>query len=93
MSSELAQERLQLGEAAVLSLHRAAELLPLCTKTARQWLRDQGLVFKLADKDVVIWGDALDRIRNAGTRHTEVTPPKRRPRAARKTAGLRRGEL
>ena len=61
--SQTDQDRLAQGAAAVFSLHRAATLLPISNKEALVWLRQNGLVLLLAGREVVIWGDVLDRLR------------------------------
>lgn len=69
-------DRLALGSAAVVSVERASELLPIARGRARQWLHDRGLVVQLAGRPVVVWGDVLEALR------AEHTRPKRRPRPA-----------
>lgn len=65
MASDRHDQRLALGHAAVFSLMHAAELLPIADKEARAWLRRQGLVRRLLGKEVVIWGEVVDRLREA----------------------------
>lgn len=65
------QERLSLGRDAVLSLGRAAELLPLADGKARAWLRERGLVVPLqcggSRKEVVHWGSVLELLASLRT--------------------------
>lgn len=83
MPSARHQERLALGSAAVFSLLRAAELLPIADSEARVWLRREGLVRLLGDKEVVVWGEVVERLRGPD-------PPAPVVRCAR---GLRRTAL
>lgn len=71
-----AEDRLQLGAAAVLSPSRAAELLPWREGVAMAWLREQGLILTLPLGEVVVWGDVIERLRSG------AEPPKRKPRRA-----------
>ena len=52
-----------MGADAVLSLQQASRLLPLGDRAARAWLRDEGLVRRIQGREVVVWGDVLNRIR------------------------------
>jgi hypothetical protein len=61
--SQTDQDRLAQGAAAVFSLHRAATLLPISDKEALVWLRQNGLVLLLAGREVVVWGDVIERLR------------------------------
>lgn len=60
------RDRLAQGRAAMFSLRRAAELLPLDDEEAAAWLRRKGLVQTLGrtkggrQRQVVVWGDVLD---------------------------------
>lgn len=56
-------QRLALGAAAVLPVALAADPLPIADDEARRWLRDHGLVRNLAGREVVVWGDVLDALR------------------------------
>ena len=78
-ADDVAARRLALGEAAVLSMSAAAELLPLSDSDARRWLRARGLVRKLEGRDVVIWRDVTETIR-AGDPPAPVTRGRRRAR-------------
>lgn len=86
-SSDRDRERIALGRDAVLSLGRAAELLPLADREARAWLREQGLVVELAtsgrSKEVVHWGAVLDRLGPAPVEAAEPTRRKLRQRHGR----------
>lgn len=64
MGSQRDQDRLTQGGAAVLSVRRAAELLPIGDAAGRAWLRREGLVRRLEGADVVVWADVLDRVRS-----------------------------
>jgi hypothetical protein len=77
-SSERDRDRLALGSGAVLTVARAAELLPIHDAEARQWIRTQGLVRFLVSREVVIWGDVTDALRE-GQAHPTPAPPKHRP--------------
>ena len=57
-----AEDRLRLGVAAVLSVGRAAELLPLRDADARALIRQADIVRYLDGREVVVWGDVLDRV-------------------------------
>ena len=88
------RDRLALGRDAVLSLGRAAELLPMADGDARAWLRAQGLVVRLEyagrDKEVVCWGAVLDRL------HSQASLPATPEHPARvggRRPGLRRVNL
>lgn len=87
------RERLGLGRDAILSLGRAAELLPLADGEARAWLREQGLVATIEacgrTKELVHWGAVLEKLAPA-------RPPKARARRRgepRGRSGLRRVDL
>lgn len=83
--SQVDHDRLALGAAAIFSLGRAAELLNLSDKEAALWLRANDLVLLLAGREVVIWGDVLDRLRTLnGARPGGPTGPQAGP--ARGTA-------
>lgn len=71
--------RLRLGEAAVFSLNRAAELLPLGDGEARAWLEARGLVRHVNGRAVVVWRDVLQAL-GEGARLEQVVPaPTRGP--------------
>ncbi len=72
-SSARHRERLTLGTAAVLTVAEAAALLPVCDAEARRWLRARGLVRSLVGRDVVIWGDIPDALREDAS--APATPP------------------
>ena len=72
-----AERRLALGDAAILSLSAAAELLPIREADARRWLRARGLVRQMDGRDVVLWRDVTEAIR-AGD------PPAPAPRGRRR---------
>ena len=78
------EDRLALGSAALLSVARAVELMPVRDADARKLIEDAGIVRRLAGRRVVRWGDceALARLEK------EPTADKARP-----VRGLRRGQL
>ena len=80
--SSRATVRLALGDAAVLTPAQAAQLLPIGDTEARAWLHEAGLVRLLRGREVVIWGDVLQALRDAPTT-TEPTAPPPRARAWR----------
>ena len=87
------RERLGLGRDAILSLGRAAELLPLADREARAWLREQGLVATIEacgrTKELVHWGAVLEKLAPA-------SPPNARARRRGEPggrSGLRRVDL
>lgn len=57
--SERRRGRLALGEAVVLSVNQAVELLPIADGDAREWLRAHDLVRSLAGRSVVLWREVL----------------------------------
>ena len=87
------RERLGLGRDAVLSLGRAAELLPLADGEARAWLREQGLVASIEvcgrTKELVHWGAVLERLGPPPTPKART----RRRGEQRGRSGLRRVDL
>ena len=95
MASQRDNERLSQGPGAVLSLTRAAELLPLSDAKARRWLRDEGLVRSLVAAEVVIWADVLDHIRSGGGAAQEPQEPQEScpPTSKVRRSGLRRVKL
>ena len=78
MKSQRDQDRLAQGGAAILSVRRAAELLPIADAAGRAWLRQQGLVRSLDGADVVVWADVVERVR-AGALDTRPSGPKASP--------------
>lgn len=87
------RERLGLGRDAILSLGRAAELLPLADGEARAWLREQGLVATIEacgrSRELVHWGAVLERLGPAPTPKART----RRRGEPRGRSGLRRVDL
>ena len=71
-------ERLAQGAGAVYPLGRAAELLPMDDKEAMSWLRQSGLVRLVAGREMVVWQDVLDRVRDANP-DDERKPVRGRP--------------
>jgi len=62
VAAYLPPDRCALGRAAVFSLTRAAKLLPCRESTARQLIREAGIVRMLGDKECVVWGTVLDTV-------------------------------
>jgi hypothetical protein len=62
MKSDRDESRLKLGEAALFSLNRAAELLPWADGEGRQWLEARGLVRHVNGRSVVRWRDVLEAL-------------------------------
>ena len=56
----LRQRRLMLGDAALLSVQEAAELLPRDTKLMRDMLANSGRYRTQDGVPYILWGDALD---------------------------------
>ena len=56
------QARLALGDAALLSLNRTAELMPVGDTEARAWLEARGLVRHVNGRPVVRWRDVLEAL-------------------------------
>ena len=54
-----AEERLHLGPAAVVSVSRAAELLPIKDSEAKLLIESAGIVRRLGGKRVVHWADCM----------------------------------
>lgn len=73
----VALRRERLGEAAVFSLSGAAELLPLADADARRWLRDLGIVRHLGGRELVIWGDVVNAIRDGDAPRVQASRPRR----------------
>ena len=74
----VAEDRLLLGAAAVISPSRAAELLPWKESVAMAWLRAEGLILSAPPGDVVVWGDVIERLQRA--KKTPEPEPRRAPR-------------
>lgn len=53
------KDRLVLGGAALLSIERAAELLPMRDAEARATIEASGIVRRLGGRRVVLWSDCL----------------------------------
>lgn len=82
--SNVERRRRELGAGAVFSLSEAAELLPMRTAEAVEWLRAGGLVRQLQGREVIIWGDVLARLRDGDPAPANSTPP---------TRGFKRAQL
>jgi hypothetical protein len=66
-----------MGLGAILTVSKAADLLPVTDAAARAWLRREGLIVTLDDKPVVCWADVLAALR-AGKNPDDPPPGKRR---------------
>lgn len=73
------EERLTLGEAAVISVEQAARLLPISDGEAREWLATEHLIHLIRGRRVVIWGEVVAAIRG-GANPTAPKPPRARSR-------------
>jgi hypothetical protein len=51
--------RLQLGEAAIISVPQTIGLIPIADGDARKWLKAHHLIKDLEGRKVVVWGDVL----------------------------------
>ena len=74
---ELDRARLAQGPAAVLSLSRAAELLPVGRARGRRWLLDRGLVRRLDGAPVVVWSAVLAELAAPPPVNHRTTSPRR----------------
>lgn len=72
--------RLQLGDAAVLTVREAARQLPMRETEARSWVRQHVPLRRICDTEVVIWGDVLAALRRADEPPQAEQPPARAPR-------------
>jgi hypothetical protein len=79
MSIDRNTARRQLGEAAIFSLNRAAELLPWADGEARQWLEARGLVRHVNGRGVVRWRDVLEALGGSPSAPIVKPTPKRAP--------------
>ena len=77
------QDRLALGDAAILPIAQAVALMPMSDHDARRWLRGRGLVLDLDGRSVVVWADVLDALRGR----------ERDPQPSPRVAGLVRANL
>ena len=73
----MTDELVVLTEWTVLSLTAAAKRLPWRTAVALEWLREAGVIRYVCEREVVIWGDVLRKIREAGSSDSAAnsTPP------------------
>jgi hypothetical protein len=62
-----------LGLCSVVEAHVAAAML--ASADAEDWLHDQGLVHPLGDRELVVWGDVLEALRNVGKRPRQPVEP------------------
>ena len=76
--SQIDADHVALGRAAVFSVSRAAELLPIRDCEARAWLRDRGLIRDLVGRSVVVWGDVLDALEDDRPNRPRTSPRTRR---------------
>ncbi len=79
MKSERDDSRLKLGDAALLSLNRTAELMPCGDTDARAWLMAQGLVRHINGRPVVRWRDVLEALGDPPVVPSPKAEPKRAP--------------
>lgn len=91
-SSVRDRERLTLGRDAVLSIGRAAELLPLADGEAKAWLREQSLVSTIETggrtRELVHWGSVIDHLGSP-----RPAPARRTRQPNRRRSGLPRVDL
>jgi len=71
-------DRLNLGSAALLSVARAAELMPMRDAEARAAIEAAGIVRLLGGRRVVLWADCIELARPEG--EPEPNRPVRRSR-------------
>lgn len=62
--------RRALGRDEVLTLSQAALRLPMDACAAIRWFKSEGLVRKLDGRNVIIWGDVLDKLQGGGSAAT-----------------------
>ncbi len=74
---KLSDSRLLLGRDALVSVERAAELLPIRDSEARKLIEGAGIVRRLAGRRVVRMGDALDLARPEQEHAAEKARPVR----------------
>ena len=72
-------QRLMVSPAAIISLNKAAQLLPLAARDARAWLRRNGLVRDIDGRAVVVWADVVDFVRAPPVRRASLTSLPREP--------------
>ena len=56
-------DRLALGDAAVISLSRAVQLLPWNDAESRKWLKSAGLVRLFGGRTFVIWSEVIAELK------------------------------
>ena len=86
------RERLRQGVGAVLTVRRAAELLPLNDADARRWLREKRLVRVVLGTEVVVWAEVLEAL-SSSSGSTGDSPPAPPARKRRKSKVLPRVEI
>jgi hypothetical protein len=59
---DAASERIKHGRLAVLSISKAAALLPMRRERAVAAIRAAGIVRLVGNKELVVFGDVLDRV-------------------------------
>jgi hypothetical protein len=77
--SERDDSRLRLGEAALFSLNRAAELLPFADGEARAWLEARGLVRHVNGRSIVVWREVIEALGDPPSAPVPSPAPKRAP--------------
>jgi len=74
------EARLLLGPACLLSVERAAELLPIRDSEARKLIEESGIVRRLAGRRTVRWDDCLSLAKLEQPAEPERPRPVRRAR-------------
>ena len=77
------QARLIVGRGAVLSVSKAVELLPLRDADARAAIEAAGIVKRIGDKRVLVWGELLDALLVAESANVEPAKPAKTARLPR----------
>ncbi len=75
--------RLIIGTGAVLSVSRAAELLPMRDSEARAAIEAAGIVRRVGDKRLVAWIDVLESVLLRESANVEPAKPARAARLPR----------
>jgi len=78
------EARLLLGPAALLSVEKAAELLPIRDAEARKLIEDSGIVRRLAGRRCVLWSEAVALAVPEAPHPTEPVGPVRRLRRGKR---------
>ena len=75
-------DRLILGASALLSISRAAELLPVSDAEARRLIEDAGIIRRLAGRRVVLWSEVVSLAVPEQERRERRPAPSRRLKRA-----------